>query len=610
MILKPQRADALEDVNLSEGYRYAQNIISKFAEKKPEMLRIVFSRKKGERFKRLSKWIARIPFMVSLVSITVIIYDLGFYHQNDYYSIFSYIYNATVITGALSIVVRYFFHNSRPGIKIIPIDLALLILFTAVLISNYLTSPIWLYFAVGSVFTREIFSLKFEFQRVLLNPAQLFVSSFIFLIFLGTLLLMLPKATENNISLIDALFTSASAVCVTGLVVVDTGTYFTEFGQIIILLLIQSGGLGIMTFASYFSYFFKGSTSYRNQMALKDITNAEKLSEVYSVMRSVIFVTLLIELLGALIIFYCLDPIIIPGLNERLFFSVFHAVSGFCNAGFSTLSNSFYELPFRFNYPLHITVSLLFILGGLGFPVVKNLIGGVWRYKKLRSARVLNVNTRVVILTTCILIFFSSAFFFIAEYDNSLAEHSLAGKIATSFFSATSTRTAGFNVVNTAGLQLHTLLMFLILMWIGASPASTGGGIKTSTFAIALLNTISIARGKNRLELYNREIPSSTIERAFSIIFLSFMVICSTVILLALLENGKSLMALLFESISAFGTVGLSMGITAELSTGGKLVLVFTMLAGRVGMLNILIAVFKKVDTNIYRLPSENILIN
>lgn len=216
--------------------------------------------------------------------------------------------------------------------------------------------------------------LKSTIANQHLNPAQLFILSFFAIIVLGTFLLILPKATYSGIGFIDSLFTSTSAVCVTGLIVVDTGSYFTRFGQVIIMILIQVGGIGIMTFTSYFSYFFRGGSSYESQILLKDMTNSEKIADVFKTLKIVILLTFSIEALGAAVIFASLDGNLFTSIEEQMFFSVFHAVSGFCNAGFSTLTDSLFEGAFRFNYNLHLSIAFLFILGGLGFPIVFNLL--------------------------------------------------------------------------------------------------------------------------------------------------------------------------------------------------------------------------------------------
>ncbi|MCF8235486.1 MAG: ATPase [Bacteroidales bacterium] len=468
------------------------------------------------------------------------------------------------------------------------------------------------------VFFRELVAFSFRVTRSLLNPAQLFISSFLIMIFAGGLILLLPNATKQGITLTNAFFTSTSAVCVTGLIVVDTGSYFTLFGQSIILLLIQAGGIGIMTFTSYFGYFFRGNTSFENQLILKDITNSKKIAEVFGTLGKVIMLTFFIEIVGAAFIYFNLDENIFNNFGDKAFFSMFHSISGFCNAGFSTLQNSLYEEAFRFNYPLHLCIAFLFIIGGLGFPITFNFIrylkhlvsNRLFRREKFFVPWIININTRIVMITTMVLLIIGTIMFYFFEYNNTLAEHNGAGKIITAFFGAATPRTAGFNTVNTVALHTSTVFIIIFLMWVGASPASTGGGIKTSSLAIALMNVFSTARGKNRVEIFRREISQVSINRSSSVILLSFLVIGFAVFLISSLEKDIALKAIIFETFSAFSTVGLSLGITSQLSEESKWVIIVTMFVGRVGTITVLAALMRKIKPMKYRYPTEDILIN
>lgn len=573
----------------------------------------------------------RLPLIVSVLTILCFIYEIGFIEQNHKSYLFDVIYLMSVFFGCISLIGRYFILQFRPKLKILPVDLLLLAFFSLIIferlwpgflsVSSFLKQGIWLRITIFLVFLREFADLKLEIKRAIINPAQLFLFSFLFIILIGTLLLLLPNATHQSISLIDALFTSTSAVCVTGLIVVDTGTYFTQFGQIIILVLLQIGGIGIMTFASYFSYFFRGGATYENQLMLREMTNIDKLAEVFAILKKIIFITFFIEFVGAFFIYQTIDQNVVPMFKERLFFSVFHSVSGFCNAGFSTLEHSFSDFPFQFNYDLQLVIAFLIVLGGIGFPIVfnlikyietkvKSLILKVFRKKRMYTPWLINVNTRIVLITSFVLIVGGTLLLFIFEYHNTLTDHHLHGKIITAFFSSVTTRTAGFNTVDFSAMTMPATLIVIFLMWVGASPGSTGGGIKTSTLAVAILNIISIAKAKSRLEVYKREIPVVSINRAFAIIFLSVFVIFLSVLFIMLIQPDFSLTDVLFECVSAYSTVGLSRGITADLHVAGKFVIICTMFLGRIGTLTFLIAFFKKVSSEKYQLPSENILIN
>lgn len=453
------------------------------------------------------------------------------------------------------------------------------------------------------------------------NPAQLFIGGFLLLIIFGTLLLSLPISTYKPISLIDALFTSTSAVCVTGLIVVDTSSAFTGIGQLIVLCLIQAGGLGILTFANYFSYFFKGGTTYENQLAIKDITNTEKLGEVFTMVKTILPITFLVEGIGAFLLYLSLDPLDTPSSIERIWLSVFHSISAFCNAGFSTLSLGMMDGVLEYNYGFQLTIICLLVFGGLGFPIVLNVIKYLKHIIRRTFLRffvkkaeykpwVLTLNSRVNLITTFSIIVFATLIILVKEFDNTLSVHHGFGKLVSALFSATTPRTAGFNSVDFAHLHFSSILLIIFLMWIGASPNSTGGGIKTSTFAIAIINFVSIARGKTRTEVYNREIADITIKRAFATMALSLIVIGVSIFTVASFDPDKSLLDIAFECFSAYSTVGLSLGITSSLTTASKLTIIATMFIGRVTMLTILVAMVKKVRFTFYRYPTEEMTIN
>ncbi len=577
------------------------------------------------------KLLYRAALWTSILGVIGFISDFGFSQSNFEQQLLEGFYFVVLAVGIVSTFARYFEDFSLIKRKVFVFDL-LSICFTIWIYYQYLfvgvpfetdlllENPIWVRIAVLLTFIREASVTRFNYRRAELNPAQLFVASFLFIILMGAFLLMLPNASYEGLSFIDALFTSTSAVCVTGLVVVDTGSYFTPFGQIIIMALIQVGGLGILTFASYFSYFFKGGATYENQLALSDMTSSKTLGEVFSTLKYIILITLSIELFSGLLIYSSLGAVRFPSHYDKVFFSVFHAISAFCNAGFSTLPNSLYQDGFKYNYFLQLTVILTFVLGGLGFPIVSNIINYLkYRIRKLLSFSegkvghrpwVLHINSRITLITTLSISAIAFVAFFALEYNNTLADHSAFGKVVTALFGATTPRTAGFNSIDTASMLFPTTMMVFLLMWIGASPASTGGGIKTSTFAIATLNLLSLAKGKTRIEIFRREIADISVRRAFATISLSLIVIGTGIILISAFDSEKDLMNIAFECFSAYGTVGLSLGITADLSSMSKLTIIVIMFVGRVSMLTIIIAVFKKIKHKNYRYPTEEITIN
>ncbi|AGW86320.1 Ktr system potassium uptake protein B [Blattabacterium sp. (Nauphoeta cinerea)] len=459
------------------------------------------------------------------------------------------------------------------------------------------------------------------------NPVFIFITSFVFLSFLGSILLMLPASTVKKISFIDALFTSTSAVCVTGLVVLDTAKDFTHLGRVFILILIELGGLGILTITSFFSYFFRDGFSFKEAIFVSNFLNTKTTSNVLSLAVKVVMFTLTVEFIGALFIYFSVknNKNTIES-DSILFFSIFHSISAFCNSGFSTLSQGLYSQSVRLNYLFQLIIAFLLILGGIGFNILFNFFTYIWltikkyflkifKDEDLRCpAHVVTLNTQIVILTTFFLLFFGTVFYYISEYHFSLSEHSsFYGKWIASFFSSATSRTAGFHVLNMNALTPVTILFTIFLMWIGASPASTGGGIKTSTFALALMNIISLSIGKNRLEIQRREISAESIRLSFSIIMLSIIVIYISILIIIFLDPEKNILFISFEVVSAFSTAGLSLGITSNLSNGSKLILILLMLLGRIGVLNVMIGLLRKnkIDSHhYYRYPKGNILIN
>jgi len=577
------------------------------------------------------KYLNKIAFWISALGIFALISDFGFFQERSTQSFFDGFFFFVLAIGIVSTISRYLSINKRIKKSVFVFDL-FSVVFTLWIYYMYLfvgvpfetdlllENPIWVRIAVFATFIREFSELKVSYKRTILNPAQLFVGSFFLIILFGTGMLMLPNATYNGLSFIDALFTSTSAVCVTGLVVVDTGSYFTEFGQVIIMLLIQIGGLGILTFASYFSYFFSGGATYENQLVLGDMNNSKKLGEVYSTLKNVILITFGIEFFSAVLIFFSLDTQNFPSHINRFFFSAFHSISAFCNAGFSTLPNSLFEKGFKYNYFLHLVIIATFVLGGLGFSIVSNILNYLkYRSKKILFNRkrnfesrpwVLTINSRINLITTVSISLVAFAIFYILEFHNTLEGHTSFGKIVTALFGATTPRTAGFNSIDTASMLFPTTMMVFLLMWIGASPVSTGGGIKTSTFAIATLNILSLAKGKTRLEVFRREIADISVRRAFATISLSLIVIGLGIMLISLFDSEKNLKDIAFECFSAYSTVGLSLGITADLSEPSKFIIIVIMFVGRVSMLSIIIAFFNKVKHKNYRYPTEEITIN
>lgn len=457
------------------------------------------------------------------------------------------------------------------------------------------------------------------------NPALLVVLCFAFTIGFGTLLLMLPRSTMEHIHLpiIDALLTSTSAVCVTGLSTVEVAHTFTLEGQIIIALLIQIGGLGIMTITTFLAVFFMDGLGLYSQFALKDMISSGAESLI-STLLNVLGFTLVIELIGAVGIWLSIHPLDGMTLDEEIFFSIFHSISAFCNAGFSTLEGGLgNEMVFLNHSALYLVISVLIILGGIGFPVFINLkkqfkysfntlFRKIFRKDKsqARYLHLTDINTKIVLRTTFILIFFGTLFFLILESNGAFAGMTGSEKIVHSFFNAVVPRTAGFNSVAVSDFSRLTILMIIVLMWIGGASQSTAGGIKVNTIAVAFAAIRSLVKGGQTTELHNREITHNTIRRTLVVIVGSLLVIGFFFVALLILEPEHSAAALLFETVSAFSTVGSTLGITTSLCTASKFMLVLLMFIGRIGFITVMMSIVPREEPHKYRLPKEDIIIN
>jgi trk system potassium uptake protein TrkH len=423
-------------------------------------------------------------------------------------------------------------------------------------------------------------------------PDALLVGSFAALILLGALALRLPWAHQpGKVSFLNALFTSTSAVCVTGLVVVDTGTDYTRFGQIVIMLLIQAGGLGIMTFAALMFQFLGRRMSLRSQAVLHGSFFQQDIGINFRAMfRRILWLTAVTELLGVAALFVALLPQA-SHLNEALFQSVFHSVSAFCNAGFSLYKDNLVEL--RHNYLFTITIMALIVIGGLGHTVVHELWQRVecrflrWRERDIACRR-FSVHARVVLRVTAILIVGGAAGLLVLGLT--AAETSWGSKLAEAMFQSVTARTAGFNTLDIGRLPLASLLFLVILMFIGGSPASCAGGIKTTAFAISWAELRARVRGESEVRLLDRRIPPETLWRVSLLLRLALLWNLVGVLLLLVTEGGRpgiGMHDVIFEQISAFGTVGLSTGITDRLSAMGRLWIIATMFVGRLGPLTL-----------------------
>lgn len=454
------------------------------------------------------------------------------------------------------------------------------------------------------------FILKFRKSTSKLNPSQMMVVGFAAVILIGAILLSLPIATQTGerTSFLDSLFTATSAVCVTGLVVVDTATYWNFFGQIVIIILIQIGGLGFMTITTLFSLIVKKRINLKERLLIQESLNQIDLSGLVKLTRYILLMTFVIEGIGALI----LSTVFIPqfGFIRGSWYSIFHAISAFCNAGFDLMGNvtgPYSSLMYYVNNTtITLAISALIILGGLGFPVILDIV----KNKKISK---LNMHSKIVLISTSILIVVGMLFILIVEYKNvgTLGNLSLKGKILSSLFQSVTIRTAGFATIDLTILHQATLFIMMIFMFVGASPASTGGGVKTTTIAVLILTVKSFLLGKEDIEVFGRRITSSTVRKSVGIFFVGVLAVLTGILLIVLIEPEFDLLEASFEVVSALATVGLSIGGSPNLTFIGKLLIVIYMFMGRVGLLTIFLALVAKntVNKQQIRYPEGRIIV-
>ncbi len=451
-------------------------------------------------------------------------------------------------------------------------------------------------------------------QALQRRPLTLLCLSGLFTIFLGTLALMFPAATRHGegAPFLVALFTATSAACVTGLTVVDTGSYYSSFGHWVILALIQIGGLGIMTITTTLALAFRTQLSARARGAMQEMLEEETVQGFQRLLFSMALITVTLEVLGALAL-YPSFRLAADGralmLTERAFYAAFHAVSAFCNAGFALYPDS--VMRFVGSPSVNLTLMALIILGGLGFPVVTSLLDWrLWWRRGLRGAwAFLPVHTRVVLITSAGLVVSGAVAWLVLEWNHSLAGLSLGERLWASLFQSVTLRTAGFNSVDFAGLGTPMLLLSLVMMFIGGSPGGTAGGVKTTTVAVLALTFRALLRNRADVELMGRSVPVATVYRASAVGLICFGLLFGLAFLLFAAEPHLPFRDVLFEAVSAFGTVGLSTGVTPQLSTLGKLVVCAQMFVGRIGPFTLALAVGLSKRHSSYSFPSTKIVV-
>lgn len=443
------------------------------------------------------------------------------------------------------------------------------------------------------------------------NPALMMAVSFLFIIMVGSGMLLMPRCIHQGVHLswIDSLFTATSAVCVTGLTTIDVPSTFTSFGQLVIMMLIQVGGLGVMTITSFFALFFMGNTSIYNQMQVQDMVSSKSLASLWSTLLNIFGFTAILELAGAVLIFLDIHGTIGLNLRHELFFSLFHAVSAFCNGGFSNYQDGVgAPVLMEGHCLLYIILGLLVILGGIGYPVLVNLKIAVTNYAKGRH--LFDLNTKIVLRTTSLLIVLGTVLLAFFEWENTFAGMPIREKLTQAFFNAVSPRTAGFISVDLNSMCIQSIFIYTLLMWIGGASQSTAGGVKVNAFAVAFLNIRAIIHGTTRVEFAGRELSVDSVRRANAAIFVSIILLSIFVFLITLTEPDLPLKAIVFECVSAFATVGSTLGITSQLQDTSKVLLVVLMFIGRVGLVTMAQGLLKQYKNQNYKLPQDNITIS
>lgn len=456
------------------------------------------------------------------------------------------------------------------------------------------------------------------------NPSLILAVSFLAIILIGTGLLMLPKCTVNGITWVDSLFTATSAVCVTGLVPVDVSTTFTTGGLVVIILLIQIGGLGVMTLTSFFAMFFMGNTSLYNQLVVRDMVSSNSLGSLLSTLLYILGFTLAIEGVGMVVIWLSVHGMLGMTLQEELFFSAFHSVSAFCNAGFSTLPGGMGNPAVMQGHNLlYITLGLLIALGGIGFPILVNLYetvayylqaGKFWLLRRSgrfrKKVHLYNLNTKIVLVATVFLLIGGTLLIAALEWNHSFAGMPVADKWVHAFFNSSCPRTAGFASVGLTSLSTQTLLLMVVLMMIGGGTQSTAGGVKVNVFAVVLINLWAVVRGADRVAILRRELSHDSIRRSNAALILYLFMVFLAIFLLSVLEPEAGLLAITFECVSALSTVGSSLDLTPTLGSSSKLLVILLMYIGRVGAFTLLTGLVRQEKKRNYRYPSDNIIIN
>ena len=555
---------------------------------------------------QVQKAIEILAYLVALWSLLVLFLEPVISYYANFVKVENFTAWANLLLLALAIINRLLLKEGKGISGAIIFDIIMLVvgLFILVYTAKFV---IFLLLIRQTYYFLQFILFRFSEGKIYLwlstNPPVTLLLSFLLVIFLGTILLMLPVSSNNNrvTPFVDALFTATSATCVTGLTVLPTGSHFSLFGQIVILLLIQTGGLGIMTLSTAFALLLGRSINLKLKNVMINVMGGTTRINIFQLLKNIVIATAIIEACGAIILLtkFAQDfPI-----REAIYYSIFHSISAFCNAGFSPFDSNL--MMYSDSIIISLGIPLLIFFGGLGFTVILDLYRYFFKPQKVRK---LSLHSKIVLTTTAILIVIGLVAFFILEYNNTMKGFSFKHRFLASLFQSVTPRTAGFNTIDNGILTNGSVLMTIVLMFIGASPGSTGGGIKTTTLAILSFAIISMLKGKKDISVFKRRIPNDNFREASGLVFLAATFIFVIVMILLIIEPFR-FEDIIFEAISAFGTVGLSRGITPFLSSQGKILITLLMYIGRVGPLTLIYAFAKKKNYSNINYAEESIAI-
>ena len=570
-----------------------------------------------------------LSILLALAALGFILYEHGCYltpHQETLVTAvvtiaFIFYVLRFIVSAVFSSDIKQYFKDERLNFILIIFTLVLFVFFAVYERATTIHNVVQFYHQLVIVFHLLYFiiflieivkSLAFV-KKIHVSPPVLMMLSFFVLIAIGTGLLLMPKMTTHGIAFIDALFTATSASCVTGLTVLSTANDFTTSGQIVLMVLMQLGGMSILSFATFFISFLSHSvTGLRYQYMVKDMLSTDKLSDSFSFLREIIVTIFAVEAIGVVMLYMYWETTGIFETNgETFYFALFHAVSAFNNAGFSLWTDGLMDTAVVNSHFPQVIIMLLVFIGSIGFVVLRDFFApAVIRERKRKRWKSLAIGTQIALLTSFVIIAVGTVLFFFMEYDNTLASKStLFDKIFCALFQVTAGRTAGFNIVDVNAISVPMLMVVTVIIFIGASPGSTGGGIKTTTAFVIIKSLFATIKGKERIEFNKKTIPFSLVDKSYSIVVMSLVFIFITVVTLGLLEPMIPLKNIIFESTSAFTTCGLSTGCIGGFSVAGKALLTFNMYLGRIGTLTFAYALSKRTKESRHEYPETYFMV-